>query len=300
MLFLQGHGVSPAYAVKIFKTYGQEAIRTVRENPYRLARDIRGIGFKTADKIAREVGIPAESPLRAAAGILHTLSELTDEGHVYVPETELLTAAQEGLEIPAALLPDALGALAAEQAVVVEPLPAGRAVYLAGLHVSETQLARRVADLLRAPRHVAPMDVSGALAGVERKTGVTLTEEQRRAVQLAFREKFLIITGGPGTGKTTIPRARAASSATAGTRWRPTSWSWTRPPWSTFSWPTTWSRPSRSPPRCCSWAMPTSFPPSGPAPSCRISSASPASRPSGSRRSSARPPRAGSSRTPTA
>jgi exodeoxyribonuclease V alpha subunit len=204
MLFLQGHGVSPAYAVKIFKTYGQEAIATVRENPYRLARDIRGIGFKTADKIAREVGIPAESPLRAAAGILHTLNELTDEGHVYVPEAELLTAAETGLEIPVALLPDALAALAQDKAVVREPAAEGPVVYLTPLHAAETGLARRVADLLRAPRHVPPLDVSEALAGVERKTGMALSDEQRHAVQLAFREKFLIVTGGPGTGKTTI------------------------------------------------------------------------------------------------
>ncbi|MFB3818040.1 MAG: ATP-dependent RecD-like DNA helicase [Candidatus Methylomirabilales bacterium] len=207
MLFLQGHGVSPAYAVKIFKTYGQEAIRTVRENPYRLARDIRGIGFKTADKIAREVGVPADSPLRAAAGILHTLNELTDEGHVFVPEAELLQAAEQGLGIPAALLPDALASLAEDKAVVIEPRPGGRAVYLAALHAAETQLARRVAELLRAPRHVPPMDASPALRAVEQKTGLQLSEEQRQAVRLALREKLLIITGGPGTGKTTILRA---------------------------------------------------------------------------------------------
>jgi len=207
MLFLQGHGVSPAYAVKIFKTYGQAAIATVRENPYRLARDIRGIGFKTADKIARELGIPADSPLRAAAGILHTLNELTDEGHVYVPEAELLQATEETLEIPAALLPDALAALTADEAVVVEPLPAGRAVYLTALHVSETQLARRIADLLRAPHAVPPLDMTQALSWVEQKTSVALTEEQRQAVRLAFKEKLLIITGGPGTGKTTILQA---------------------------------------------------------------------------------------------
>ncbi len=207
MLFLQGHGVSPAYAVKVFKAYGQTAIATVRENPYRLARDIRGIGFKTADKIARELGIPVDSPLRAAAGILHTLNELTDEGHVYVPEEELLRGAEETLEIPAALLPDALATLAADEAVVVEPLPTGRAVYLTGLHVSETHLARRVVDLLRAPRAMPPIDMNQALPWVEQKTGLVLTEEQRQAVCLAFQEKLLIITGGPGTGKTTILKA---------------------------------------------------------------------------------------------
>ena len=207
MLFLQGHGVSPAYAVKIFKTYGQAAIATVRENPYRLARDIRGIGFKTADKIARELGVPADSPLRATAGILHTLQELTDEGHVYVPEAELLRATEETLEIPAALLPEALARLVSDETVVVEPIAAGRAVYLTALHVSETQVARRVADLLRAPRAVSPIDMTHALAWVEQKTGLALTEEQRQAVCLALQEKLLIITGGPGTGKTTILQA---------------------------------------------------------------------------------------------
>ena len=207
MLFLQGHGVSPAYAVKIFKTYGQAAIATVRENPYRLARDIRGIGFKTADKIARELGVPADSPLRATAGILHTLQELTDEGHVYVPEAELLRATEETLEIPAALLPEALAALVSDEAVVVEPISAGRAVYLTALHVSETQVARRAADLLQAPRAVSPIDMTHALAWVEQKTGLALTEEQRQAVCLALQEKLLIITGGPGTGKTTILQA---------------------------------------------------------------------------------------------
>ena len=207
MLFLQGHGVSPAYAVKIFKTYGQAAIASVRENPYRLARDIRGIGFKTADKIARELGVPADSPLRATAGILHTLQELTDEGHVYVPEAELLRATEETLEIPAALLPEALARLVSDETVVVEPISAGRAVYLTALHVSETQVARRAADLLRAPRAVSLIDMTHALAWVEQKTGLALTEEQRQAVCLALQEKLLIITGGPGTGKTTILQA---------------------------------------------------------------------------------------------
>jgi exodeoxyribonuclease V alpha subunit len=119
--------------VKIFKTYGQAAIATVRENPYRLARDIRGIGFKTADKIARELGVPADSPLRATAGILHTLQELTDEGHVYVPEAELLRATEETLEIPATLLPEALARLVSDETVVVEPISASRAVYLTAL-----------------------------------------------------------------------------------------------------------------------------------------------------------------------
>ncbi len=205
MLFLQGHGVSPAYAVKIFKAYGQAAIATVRENPYRLARDIWGIGFKTADKIAREVGIPADSPLRASAGILHTLNELTDEGHVYVPEDALLRATAQGLEIPPALLPDALGALAADDAVVADPLPGGgRAVYLKALHVAEEQVARRLRDLLRAPRRDVSIDIEKALAWVEEAVRLRLAPQQREAIRMALGQKALVITGGPGTGKTTI------------------------------------------------------------------------------------------------
>ncbi len=205
MLFLQGHGVSPAYAVKIYKTYGQQAIGTVQQNPYMLARDIRGIGFKTADKIARELGIPTDSPLRAAAGILHILHELTDEGHAYVPEAELLKATAAELDIPADLLPDALHTVGADGSVVVESASGGEnAVYLAALHASEVQLARRVRDLLRAPRHVPTGQISAAVPEVELSTGRVLSDEQRRAVQLACDEKFLIITGGPGTGKTTI------------------------------------------------------------------------------------------------
>ncbi|HEX7629455.1 MAG TPA: AAA family ATPase, partial [Candidatus Methylomirabilis sp.] len=153
------------------------------------------------------LGVPADSPLRATAGILHTLQELTDEGHVYVPEAELLRATEQTLEIPAALLPEALAALVSDEAVVVEPISAGRAVYLAALHRSETQVARRAADLLRAPRAVSPIDMTHALAWVEQKTGLALTEEQRQAVCLALQEKLLIITGGPGTGKTTILQA---------------------------------------------------------------------------------------------
>ncbi len=207
MLFLQGHGVSPAYAVKIFKAYGQQAIAAVQANPYRLAQDIRGIGFKSADKIARELGIPSDSPLRAAAAILHTLNELTDEGHVYVAETELLNATAKGLDIPATLLPEALAAIVADAAAVIEPSPTGRAIYLTGMHVSESQLARRIGDLLRAPRAAPAIDLHQALPSFEHTNGVTLTEEQRQAVELALQQKLLILTGGPGTGKTTILNA---------------------------------------------------------------------------------------------
>jgi len=206
MLFLQGHGVSSAYAVKIFKAYGQAAIATVQENPYRLARDIYGIGFKTADKIARELGIPADSPLRAQAGILHVLNELTDDGHVYAPQAVLLREAEKALEIPGANLVEAIASLAAEDLVVLEVGGTEPDVYLKSLHVAETQVARRLHDLLRAPRIGLRIDVEKALAWVEGLTELRLAPQQREAIRMAIQEKVLVITGGPGTGKTTILR----------------------------------------------------------------------------------------------
>jgi exodeoxyribonuclease V alpha subunit len=205
MLFLQGHGVSSTYAVKIFKTYGQAAIATVKANPYRLAQDIYGIGFKTADHIAQNLGVPSDSPLRARAGIIHVLHALADEGHVYAPEADLLREAETTLEIPRHLLADAIADHAREGVVVAEESPdSGRCIYLAPLYVAEEQVARRLNDLLRAPQVPVRIDVEKALVWVEGATRLDLAPQQREAIRMAITHKALVITGGPGTGKTTI------------------------------------------------------------------------------------------------
>ena len=207
MLFLQGHGVSSAFAAKIYKAYGQAAIATVKANPYRLAQDIYGIGFKTADRIAQNLGVPSDSPLRARAGLVYVLQAMSDDGHVYTMEADLLREAEAMLAIPRDLLSEAVPDLVQKDQLVIEDLPEdGRAVYLKPLYVAEEQVARRLIDILRAPRLPVPIDVEKALAWVEGITRLELASQQREAVRMALTHKALIITGGPGTGKTTILR----------------------------------------------------------------------------------------------
>ena len=204
MLWLQSHQISPHLAGKIWRTYGQGAISVVKRNPYRLARDIRGVGFKKADAVAAALGIPKDSPFRATAAVFHTLQRLTDDGHVYVPATVLQATTETDLEIPADLLAPAIPALLTEDKIICEDLPEGQAVYLKPLQIAESQLAWRLSEFLRAPRRPLAIDMEQALTWVEDQISLTLTPEQRDAVRLALQEKLVVITGGPGTGKTTI------------------------------------------------------------------------------------------------
>jgi exodeoxyribonuclease V alpha subunit len=203
MLFLQGHGVSAGYATRIYKTYGQNSIGVVTENPYRLAQDIRGIGFKTADRIARQLGIDARSPFRAQAAIEHTLSELADEGHVYAPLQELISTCAERVELPEELLLDGIEALKRADRIAVEE----DAVYLGGLHHAEQGAADILKALMTAPLKRRPFDADKAVAWSEEWVGLEFTDTQRQAVRMAVTQKVSVITGGPGTGKTTILRA---------------------------------------------------------------------------------------------
>ncbi len=214
MLFLQSHRVSSGYATKIFKTYGNEAIQVVQENPYRLATDIFGIGFLTADRIAEKLGFARDSELRAEAGILYVLQQLADEGHVYYPLNPLLTKCQEILELDQEILLGALDTLRAETKIVLEDLeekgepPGGhRAVYLAKFHLSETNIAARLKALINAPKASRTLDPGKALAWVQQQLDITLAARQVEAVKCALTDKVVVITGGPGTGKTTIINA---------------------------------------------------------------------------------------------
>ena len=204
MVFLQGHEVSPAYAVKIFKAYGDKAISVVKENPYRLALDISGIGFKTADKIARSMGIDPNSQIRAEAGLIYVLSELVDEGHVYYPYEELKEKTAALLEVDRAILDTALATLAEQNRVLIEERPEVRAVYLTPLHVAEANVARRLKTLIESPKQLLQIDIEKAIEWVQGANHIELAETQKQALRKAIGGKVLVLTGGPGTGKTTL------------------------------------------------------------------------------------------------
>jgi len=206
MVFLHNHGVGTARAVRIFKTYGADAIQVMTENPYRLARDIRGIGFKTADAIAMKLGIDKTAMVRVRAGISYALAEALDEGHCGLPTDELVPLAEKLLEIPGGLVRTALDLELAEGTVIADRVGETPCVFLAGLYRAERTVAER---LMRLANGVLPwpwIDPEEALPWVEQRIGFSLAESQMAAIRLALMSKVLVITGGPGVGKTTIIR----------------------------------------------------------------------------------------------
>ena len=222
MVFLQGHGVSPAYAVKIFKQYGKEAVPVVRDNPYRLAEDVFGIGFLTADRIAENLGIAKDSPIRARAGIQYILNQLSDEGHVYYPFDQLVEQCEKILEIGQSIILDAISSAASDRRIIIEetgdPAACDKAVYLVRFHVSEQGIARRLGDLLAHPKQLPLMDRDALLAAASRQLGLTLSRQQVLAVRDSVERKVMVITGGPGTGKTTIIKSIIAIQERIGHR----------------------------------------------------------------------------------
>lgn len=207
MLFLQPHGITASYAVRIYRHYGQRALEIVRENPYRLAMDIHGIGFMTADAAAAKLGFDEEHPLRAQAGVLYTLRRLTDDGHVYVPRDTLITLTSDQLHIPLALVEDSLDELEREERIVIEEMDGEAGVFLTRFHHCESKTAFYLQRLLHSPKSVRLPDPDALVEEVVSGLDITLAPEQLEAVRTAARSKVMVLTGGPGTGKTTIINA---------------------------------------------------------------------------------------------
>jgi exodeoxyribonuclease V alpha subunit len=207
MIFLHSHGVGTLRAVRIFKTYGADAIRLISENPYRLARDIRGIGFKSADQIAGKLGIEKTAMIRARAGIGYALSEAMDEGHCGLPLSQLVPMAVRLLDVPAEIIETALTLELHDGAVIADSVDGERCIFLAGLHRAERAIAARIKALRSDALPWPTIDAAKAIRWVETKVGITLAASQREAVQLALATKVLVVTGGPGVGKTTLVNA---------------------------------------------------------------------------------------------
>lgn len=204
MVFLHSHGVGTARAVRIFKTYGADAIQVMTENPYRLARDIRGIGFRTADAIAMRLGIEKTAMIRVRAGISFALTEAMEEGHCGLPVDMLSTKAVELLEAPQPLVQTALDLELREGVVVRDRVGETECIFLTGLYRAEKTIAERLRHLLTGVLPWPWIDPEKALPWIEQKTGLALAERQNEAIRLALKAKVCIVTGGPGVGKTTI------------------------------------------------------------------------------------------------
>ncbi|MBW4516794.1 MAG: ATP-dependent RecD-like DNA helicase [Timaviella obliquedivisa GSE-PSE-MK23-08B] len=216
MLFLQGHGVSTTYAVKIYKQYGDESIETVTQNPYQLATDIYGIGFITADAIARTLGIHPSSEFRYRSGILHVLGEAADDGHCFLPQPELVElAAKRLLLTDHQPNPDLIQALtfqmAADGQLVLEKIAPDQIIcYAPTFYGAEYKLAERMLLLLAEPLTIDMPRVQKWISRYVEKTGLQLSAQQRQAIEIAASQRVLILTGGPGTGKTASTRVIVA------------------------------------------------------------------------------------------
>ena len=206
MLFLQSHGIGGALATKIYQRYGDAAAAVLRENPYRVANEISGIGFRSADKIAANLGIAKDAPERAEAGLLYALEQAMADGHVFLPEADLLTSAAELLGVNKDVLASPLITLVSRQMVVREK----DAVYLRPMYFAETGCDKLLKRLLRTPGAPVAIQPDKAIAWIERMQSIQLSEEQRQVIRAAAETKVMVITGGPGTGKTTVIKSLLA------------------------------------------------------------------------------------------
>jgi exodeoxyribonuclease V alpha subunit len=216
MVFLQGYGVSPAFAARIYKRYGAEAIARVRENPFRLAFDVWGIGFLSADRLASALGIGRQSDVRADAGVRHVLGEAGGQGHVYLSRPRVVETAAALLEIDTALVEAAIDRLGRTGEVVIERTSDGEVIYDTGLYRAEAAAARGLLRLLAGGGKPLRVDAQQAVARYEAEAKISLAPQQAEAVRRALHESVLVITGGPGVGKTTIVRGIVATLVRAG------------------------------------------------------------------------------------
>lgn len=207
MVALQGWGLSPTLAVKIYKAYGQDAIRIVKDEPYRLADEVWGIGFLTADRIAEQVGISGNNKGRLAAGIKYFLGEEAQEGHTYQPLGVFLPKVAEALAVAEEDLMGVLNQLVEENQIFLDPLPQDRAVYLAPYYHAERGVARSLAALSKCSLGYKEPDLAQKVAQAQETVGIQLAPGQKEAVEKAISSGVLVITGGPGTGKTTVVKA---------------------------------------------------------------------------------------------
>lgn len=204
MVFLHGNGVSTSRAVRIFKTYGQDAVAVVTDNPYRLAQDIRGIGFLSADTIAQKVGIARDSPLRARAGVSYALAEAAGEGNCGLPRSELVSLAVKLLDIEQTVIEEAIDEELVEQIVIADTVDGIPSVFLASLYNAERSIVSQIQRLRSGTPPWSSVDMDKAIPWVEQKLAITLADSQKQAIRLALSSKVLVITGGPGVGKTTL------------------------------------------------------------------------------------------------
>ena len=207
MVFLHSHGVGTARAVRIYKTYGADSVQVMTENPYRLARDIRGIGFKTADAIAMKLGVEKDALIRVRAGISYMLTEAMNDGHCGLPTADLVPLAEALLDVGADRIRTALDLELAEGTVIADSLGDTACVFLASLYRAEQAIAERLLALSRAPLPWHSIDADKALPWIEQRIGLELAPSQKVAVRLDLASKVLVITDGPGVGKTTIVNA---------------------------------------------------------------------------------------------
>jgi exodeoxyribonuclease V alpha subunit len=218
MVFLHSHGVGTSRAVRIYKIYGADAVQVMTENPYRLARDIAGIGFKTADAIAMKLGIHKTAMTRVRAGISYALTEAMEEGHCGLPTEELMPLAVALLDVPSELVGTALALELSDGTVISDSVDGTPCIFLARLYRAEQTVGDRLLKLAKGTLPWPRIDLEKAVPWIEKKTGLTLADSQKSAIRLAMRSKVMVITGGPGVGKTTIVNSILRILAAKGVR----------------------------------------------------------------------------------